>query len=198
MQRRRRRIVLRRLQAERPQLELAAQPEPARDPPFLFDIDGIDIVAALKRLALGKLGILEWRLCLNKNRRRNRGQVVRQQLIEQRCRELGKFALQLELHPGCHEGAAFQQAGNPRVHLLFAETTEPLGNTGKFLGKLLRSLVEDLQLAIVVFEEFAVHVEAGSRVSCTFPDPTSTSATNSIGISSGRQASSPDTTKRTR
>ena len=37
---------------------------------------------------------------------------------------------------------------------------------------------------------------AASAAPC--PDPTSTSATNSIGMSSGRQASSPDTTKRMR
>src|SRR5690606_21324197 len=91
-----------------------------------------------------------------------------------------------------------QQPGQARIHLVLDEPAEALGDAGELLREFLRAFVEEFQLAIVVVEEFPVHVAIGSRVSWTFPEPTSTSATNSIGTSKGRQAISPETLKRTR
>src|SRR5262245_4448117 len=149
-------------------------------------------------LALGETLILERRLRLDEDNRRDRRQVVRQQLIKQRGRKLRELALELELDPRRHERATFKQAGDRGVHLLFEQPAEPLGHAWIFLGEFLRSLVENFQLAVVMLQELAVHVATGSRVSCTLPEPTSTSATNSIGTSRGRQDNSPDTTKRIR
>ena len=123
---------------------------------------------------------------LNEERGGCRGKKVRKQLIEKVGRELGELALQLELHAGGEKGAALEQGHEPGVHaVVTGETPQAIGDTGKVGGVVAHLLVEELQFLLVEIPELAVHAEPGSRGKMILPAPISTSATNSMGMSSG-------------
>ena len=157
LQRGRRDVILRVDDLEGPQRDRRRQAEAAGDVAVALPVGGVEIGAALDPPSLAQRLVAIGRHDLCEHGRRRRGEIVRDELLQEVGGELRELVLELELHPGGQEGGAFQEPGDHRVHPLCDEPAKALGDAGILLRELARLLPEQCQLAIVQVEEFPVH-----------------------------------------
>src|SRR5882757_439762 len=181
---------------ERPQRRRRTQAIAARDRPIELPVSRIEIGAARNGPAIAQCRISEGGHDLCEHHRWGWCQVIRNQLLKQIAREFGKLMLKLELDPSCQKRRSFEQAGDHRVHALGEQAPETFRDSGILDRELPRLLVQNLELAIVEIEKFAVHPTYPCLI-VILALSSSTSATNSMGTLTGSQTRSACMMKRT-
>src|SRR5882672_5008489 len=162
LQGRRRCMIFRGDQFERPYRDVAAQAVTACDLPIELTETRVKIGAARDRTALAQRRVAKYRLRLDDHHRRRRREIMRDELFQQILGEFGEFVFELELHPCCKESGSFQQPPDQRIDAVLQNAAQALRNSRILLGELARLLVEQLKLRVVEIEKFPIHARSQS------------------------------------